>query len=129
LDNGHRIAVRGPFAMNRVLAIRREKGMVETKQRAAERHRCWLKALFVFNDGRSSLDAIVRNLSDAGALLECEDMRLLPEEFDIIVVKASGEQARHRARQVWRHDGALGVKFIDDLKDSPRSSSTMAQAS
>ena len=102
--------------------------MAETKQRAAERHRCWLKALFVFNEGRSSLDAIVRNLSDAGALLECEDMRLLPDEFDLIIVKASGEQARHRALQVWRHDGALGVKFIDDRTDSPRPRSTIAQA-
>jgi len=88
--------------------------MAETKQRAAERRRCWLKALFVFNDGRSTLDAIARNVSDIGALLECEDMRLLPQEFDLIITLADGEQARRRARQVWSHDGAVGVKFLDE---------------
>jgi hypothetical protein len=103
--------------------------MSDTIQRAAERRRCWLKALFVFNDGRSSLDAIVRNLSEIGALLECEDLRLLPEEFDLIIHKANGEQARHRARQVWRHDGALGVKFIDDPTGVAHSRSRMAHAS
>jgi len=103
--------------------------MAEITQRAAERRRCWLKALFVFNEGRSSLDAIVRNLSDQGALLECVDMRLLPEEFDLIIHKANGEDVRRRARQVWRHDGALGVQFIDDSVDATRSRSRMAQAS
>ena len=103
--------------------------MAETKQRAAERHRCWLKALFVFNDGRSTLDAIARNVSDIGALLECEDMRLLPEEFDMIITLANGEHARFRARQVWSHNGALGVKFIDGSEDGPHAGNSMAQAS
>jgi hypothetical protein len=88
--------------------------MSDPNLRAAERHRCWLKALFVFNDGRCSLDALVRNLSDNGALLECEDMRLLPQEFDLLITLANGDLSRRHARHVWHHDGAVGVRFLED---------------
>jgi hypothetical protein len=103
--------------------------MAEAKQRAVERRRCWLKALFVFNDGRSTLDAIARNVSDNGALLECGDMRLLPEEFDLIINMANGEPMRRRARQVWSHDGAMGVRFVDEHADAPNPGNSLAQAS
>ena len=103
--------------------------MAEVRNRTAQRHRCWLKALFVFNEGRSTLDAIVRNLSESGALLECEQMQLLPQEFDLIITKSDGELLKHRAHQVWRLQGAIGVKFIDDSLDGPRSPSSMARAS
>ena len=102
--------------------------MAEVQKRAAERHRCWLKALFVFNEGRSTLDAIVRNLSDIGALLECEELQLLPQEFDLLITKADGEQVRHRAHQVWRLAGAVGVKFDKETPGAPRSPSSMARA-
>ena len=103
--------------------------MAETKQRAAERHRCWLKALFVFNDGRSSLDAIARNVSEIGALLECENIGLLPDDFDLIITQANGEPFRRRARQVWAHNGALGVKFLDAESSTPSGDLRIAQAS
>jgi hypothetical protein len=99
--------------------------MAETKLRAAERHRCWLKALFVFNDGRCSLDALVRNISDNGALLECEDMRLLPQEFDLLITRANGDLSRHHAKHVWNHDGAVGVKFLDDQMTARGHASTI----
>jgi hypothetical protein len=110
---------------NNGLPIRRETDMSETNLRGAERHRCWLKALFVFNDGRCSLDALVRNISDDGALLECEDMRLLPPEFDLVITLANGDLSRHHAKHVWKHDGAVGVKFLEGRIDTRRHAPTI----
>jgi hypothetical protein len=87
--------------------------------RAAERHRCWLKAMFVFNNGCSTLEALTRNVSETGALLSCEDIRLLPESFDLIIGMANGEQVKRKAQQVWSRDGAIGVKFTDGILDAP----------
>ena len=63
----------------------------------------WIKA-----PGRPAMPCVVRNLSEKGALLECEAPRLLPFRFELVMA-SSGV---HYACEV-RHclDRAVGVTF------------------
>jgi hypothetical protein len=93
--------------------------MAGFKPRAAERRRCYLSARFVFNGGRSSLEAVVRNISPLGARIEADELSIVPAEFDLLVSGFSGEDSRRRARRIWRHDGAVGVAFARGAKPVP----------
>jgi hypothetical protein len=82
------------------------------KLRAAERHRCYLSARFIFNGGHNSLDAIVRDVSSAGARVEAEELSTVPLEFDLMIGSFTGERSMRRARQIWRDNGVMGVAFV-----------------
>ena len=51
------------------------------ERRNAPRHRTLKTGLIVFNDGRSTLTCVVRNLSDTGALLRVENSAGVPQGF------------------------------------------------
>jgi len=81
------------------------------KPRAFERRRCYLRARFVFNNGYSSLDAILRNISPAGAKAAEVDMRDVPETF-YLQIAGRDASSRRRARRVWSSGGAMGIAFV-----------------
>ncbi len=87
--------------------------MADFKARAAVRRRCYLTTRFVFNGGYASLDAVARNISPLGARIEAEDMSIVPLEFELLIGSFSGDDRSRRARQIWRHDGAMGVAFVE----------------
>ncbi len=87
--------------------------------RAAERRRCYLNALFVFNSGYSSLEAVVRNISPLGARIEADDLSVVPAEFDLLVSNFSGDDSRRHARRIWRTDHAVGVAFVGGAEPAP----------
>jgi hypothetical protein len=93
--------------------------MGEFKPRAAERRRCYLQARFIFNDGYSSLGAVVRNISPFGARIEADNLSIVPAEFDLLISSFSGEDSRRHARRVWRRDGAMGVAFVAGAQPTP----------
>jgi hypothetical protein len=86
--------------------------MAEQKPRSAKRRRCYLGARFIFNGGRNSLDAVVRNVSLSGARLEAEDLSSIPPEFDLLIGGSVGESRVRHARRVWQNRGAVGVAFV-----------------
>jgi hypothetical protein len=81
------------------------------QRRAVERQRCYRSARFVFNNGRCSLDATLRNISPAGALASGADLRDLPESFEL-VVSSLDAAAKRPARRVWASSDAMGVAFV-----------------
>jgi hypothetical protein len=85
--------------------------MAEHQPRAAERRRCYLGARIIFNGGYNSLDVIVRNVSPSGALLEADDLSLVPAEFELTIASSAGESSVRRARRVWQGPGTMGVAF------------------
>ncbi len=75
-----------------------------------ERMRSLMSAHIVFNNGSSTLDCVVRNISDSGARIETSRHAVLPSEFELHVP----HKARSwRARIVWRQDNQVGVQFVD----------------
>jgi len=68
-------------------------------QRAAPRMRTLIAAKISFNNGQSTLDCIIRNLSDTGAKLIVSAAIALPDGFDLLIPQKS---VTRRVRTVWR---------------------------
>jgi hypothetical protein len=88
-----------------------ERQMIEPKEerrRPPPRQRALKKARIVFNDRRSAIDCMVRNLSPHGALLLLSSFVGVPENFDLYI---DGEKTCRASRMVWKRDGKTGVEF------------------
>lgn len=62
----------------------------------------------MFNNGSSTIDCVVRNISDSGALLRVEGAIRIPDTFDLLI----DENERHACRVAWRKLDAIGVAFL-----------------
>src|SRR3954447_6825755 len=90
---------------------------LDPNQRAAPRMRTLIAAKISFNNGQSTLDCLIRNLSDTGAKLSVSAAVTLPECFDLLIPQKS---VTRRGRIVWRRGEAMGVRFDEG---APRSQS------
>ena len=87
-----------------------------TERRAVERHRTFLKGVLSFQNGTASEDAVVRNLSQDGALLELPHP-VAPERFELLI-PARGLRAA--ADLAWRAGARLGVR-LEPVRAAPAS--------
>jgi hypothetical protein len=91
-------------------------------RRRAARTRCLREAHCVFNNGCSILNVLVRNISLTGAKLTGDELFCLPEEFELKINNGFGVFASRRVKRVWAHDDAIGVAFIDPLRERSEAS-------
>jgi hypothetical protein len=80
------------------------------ERRKAHRPRTYIQGQIVFDGRNSTIDCLVRNLSDAGAKLTFADLVNLPEVFDFALVHKG---AHFRARTKWRTRDELGIAFLN----------------
>ncbi len=79
-----------------------------TQKRQTEVRRRVLKgARIAFKDHATTMDCVVRNLSDRGACLNVESPIGIPDSFDLLLDDAS---VRH-CRVTWRKATQIGVAF------------------
>jgi hypothetical protein len=78
------------------------------EKRKEPRTRTLKTARIVFNDGRSVIDCVVRNLSAHGALLVVPSLLGVPERFEL-VIDSDGFRRAVRAR--WKREAKIGVEF------------------
>jgi hypothetical protein len=83
--------------------------MAGDEHRIEQRHRTLKPGLIVFNEGRSTIECTVRNLSESGAQLKVESVIAIPDEF---VLKLK-EGAPARAKIAWKRGNTIGIRFID----------------
>lgn len=77
------------------------------ERRATIRHRVLKGGHVVVNDGFSTFDCTVRNLSEAGALLKMVSTIGIPDDFQLQL-----DDGRSFACSiVWRRENELGVQF------------------
>ena len=76
--------------------------------RASPRRRTLLGAQILFDNQSSSIDCLVRNISETGARLALESPMNLPDEFNL-VIKPQGRT--YRAKVMWRRLTLIGVAF------------------
>lgn len=81
--------------------------MTEEK-RATHRHRTLKGGKIVLNNGHSTFDCTVRNLSDAGAKLIVASIVGIPRTF----VLAMDDGRRFSCESIWQKDGEIGVRFV-----------------
>jgi hypothetical protein len=76
------------------------------ERRQEPRYRTLKNARIVFNDRRSTVDCIVRNLSHHGALLVMPSTIGIPVEFELWI-----GDTRHDSSIVWLSKNRMGVKW------------------
>ena len=90
---------------------------LDPNQRVAPRMRTLIAAKISFNNGQSTLDCLIRNLSDTGAKLIVSAAIALADSFDLLIPQKS---VTRRVRIVWRRGEEMGVRFDEG---APRSES------
>jgi hypothetical protein len=78
------------------------------EQRAAHRMRTLKGGRIVINDGFSTFQCTIRNLSDTGARLKVASIIGIPESFEL----AMDDGRRFACKVAWRKAEELGVTFV-----------------
>ena len=81
-----------------------------TDRRGNDRRTALKSARIVYNDGKSSIECRVRNISEGGARLELGTPQLLPHTFELHIQGLSAYQCNLR----WAKDNLVGVSFVTD---------------
>lgn len=79
--------------------------------RRETRLRTFLKGRIIFNNGNSSMDCLIRDLSASGARLMLSQTATLPAAFDLVI---PAKDRTHKATLRWRKDDSIGVTFAED---------------
>src|SRR5215475_11771238 len=84
------------------------------ERRTRARQRSFLQGRLYFNNRRSSLDCLVRDISSQGAKLKVSDSVAIPE---IVELHIPHKDETYRAKVQWRTGFEIGVTFEND--DAP----------
>jgi hypothetical protein len=80
-------------------------------RRSSTRQKSFLQGRVYYNNRRSSIDCLVRDISETGAKLVFSGTVTLP---DVVELYLSNKEAVCRARVQWRRGNEVGVDFIVD---------------
>ena len=80
------------------------------ERRQEHRSRTLRSGKIVFNNRRSVLDCLVRNLSDGGACLQVNSTAGIPLTFELVV---DGDGASCQCQLVWMSETRAGIEFRD----------------
>jgi hypothetical protein len=71
------------------------------------------QARCVFNNGSSSLDVTLRNISVTGANITGDALICLPPTFELQIHDGFGGYSGRHARLVWSRGATAGIEFTD----------------
>jgi len=81
------------------------------ERRTLLRKRSFLQGRLYFNNRRSSLDCLVRDISNQGAKLKVSDSIAIPEFVELHI---PNKDETYRAKVQWRTGFEIGVTFEND---------------
>ncbi len=90
--------------------------------RSVTRARAFLKAQIRFNNGMSTMDCLIRDLSEGGARLQISDSVALPSSFELYIPK---RDETRRAILHWRNSEEIGVGFQGSSLSEPETHGLM----
>jgi hypothetical protein len=79
--------------------------------RRETRQRTFLKGRIVFNNGASSMDCLVRDMSSSGARLDLTQTAALPEVFELYIPM---KDRSYRSSLRWRRSDGIGITFVEE---------------
>lgn len=82
---------------------------IEPDRRRHVRRRVLKRGKAIFNDNKTVIDCMIRDLSEGGARLVCAQAVSLPSSFQLIFV---AERQMREVRVAWRRAEELGVEFL-----------------
>ena len=71
------------------------------------------QALCIFNNGSSSLDVTVRDISASGARVIGDGLLFLPKTFELRIHESDDFYSVRSARLIWTDGRNAGLEFID----------------
>jgi PilZ domain-containing protein len=86
------------------------------ERRESHRSRTLRGGKVLFNDRRSVLDCMIRNVSPEGACLQVESLVGVPPDFELLI---DGEEAPRPCRLVWQSHDRAGVEFGPSQSEAP----------
>jgi hypothetical protein len=86
---------------------------IEVERRATERRRVarqksFLRGMIYFNNRRSAVDCLIRDISNQGARVIFSDAVQTPDVLDLYIPQ---KEQTLRAHVIWRHGTEVGVGF------------------
>jgi hypothetical protein len=79
-----------------------------SEQKPMPRGRTFLAGKVISNYGQSTIDCIVRRISDTGAVIEVESVIGIPEHFHLLI---PGEGDPQPCRRSWQSEKQIGLVF------------------
>jgi PilZ domain len=80
-------------------------------RRTASRQRSFLQGRIFYNNRRSSVDCLIRDISDTGAKLKFSESITVPEAMELYI---PNKDEFRRARVQWRFGGEMGIAFGEE---------------
>jgi hypothetical protein len=93
------------------------------QRRQATRQKSFLRGCIYFNNRRTVIDCLIRDISEHGARLRFSDSISTPDNFELHIPQKN-QTLRVNAR--WRHGMDVGVTFTDVMHATPATSATAA---
>ena len=84
------------------------------ERRKFRRHRVILGGKIFFHHESSSVDCVIRDLSENGAHLRMESTTSVPDQFDLLI---NQEEMLYPSEVAWRNMTDIGVRFTGEPKD------------
>ena len=79
-----------------------------TERRRVVRQKSFLRGMIYFNNRRSAVDCLIRDISPFGARLTFSDAITTPDVLDLYIPQ---KEQTLRIRVIWRHGPEVGVAF------------------
>ncbi len=96
--------------------------MMMVEARRSERVRSFLRARILFNNGASTIDCMIKNISAHGAKIEIAHSMSVPAEFNLEVPQRG---RTYRAKMMWRAADSIGVEFTEQGGASENTQATI----
>jgi hypothetical protein len=87
------------------------------ERRGLIRHRTFIKGRIYFNNRLSSMDCIVRDVTERGARLQISESVALPDAFELHL---PNKDEHFRAQAQWRKGDQLGVSWTPESAFKPK---------
>src|SRR6185295_4618813 len=94
-----------------------------SKQISQTGSRTYLAGKIISNYGQSTIDCVVRRISDDGATVEVENSLGIPELFHLAI---AGEANSRPCKRVWQSDKQLGLAFEDEHSPAKAAAGALA---
>jgi hypothetical protein len=79
-----------------------------SERRRAVRQKSFLRGNIQFNNGRNSVDCLIRDITVYGARLVCSDAVSTPDAIDVFIPQ---KDQTFRSHVIWRHGHEMGIAF------------------
>jgi hypothetical protein len=88
-----------------------------SRQLSQSGSRTYLAGKIISNYGQSTIDCVVRRISDDGATVAVENALGIPEGFQLLIADEGNPRP---CKLVWQSDRQLGLTFEDILRQRPK---------